>query len=836
MNRSKGYTVLGFLLTFFIFSCSDSNLNSDFKAKRLLVKDRDLFSVADTIKERKLREAVKFLYAYMPLGDISDYDGSLYIEAAKVAISTKTSTSWGPSTPEYIFRHFVLPVRVNNESLDTSRALINRELLPRLKGLTAEEAILEVNHWCHEYVIYSPSDERTSSPLATMRNGEGRCGEESVFTVSALRAVGIPARQVYTPRWAHTDDNHAWVEAWANGKWHYIGACEPEPVLNMAWFSTSATRALLMHTRVFGRYSGPEEIIEQTDTYAEINVTENYAPVSRISLIITDSLGNSVNGAIVEYCIYNYSEFWPALKTRSDSKGMTKALMGRGDILVRAYKGDLFGIKKISPEAEFLVDTVVLDKKSGQEFVFEADIVPPSEGSINRVVTAEQISNNKIRLAEEDSIRISRLKNSPWNKPEIERFRSSVPENKKHIGETILASLSVKDYKDTPFKVLEDHLANIIENVTDPYIISPRIGRELLTPWRSYLLSIPGADTLKMNPEAIERLVSSIKIENRYNPQRIPISPAGVWRLGVADTYSRDLFFVALCRTFGVAARLNPVTSIPEYMSEKRWIKARFSASDNTEIVNSNREGTLSLTYDGKLVDDPKFESHFTISKADINSFRVLSFRNREGFEGTSSWRSVFGGEEKVTLDSGYYLLTSGSRMADGKILTRMQFFNIEAGKKSIVPLILREDNRELRVLANINVDESIIEKCGRGYFILVFLKYGDEPGNHVFSDIVKYSKEFKKWGRGVLFVYPDSNSLNSAVIKSRDLDLPSNFIFMDDPSGELLKSIAGSLGFNEETPSPLVIVADTFGRVVHFGGGYSIGTGERLIKIAGRL
>ena len=88
-----------------------------------------------------------------------------------------------------------------------------------------EDAILEVNHWCHEKATYQPSDARTHSPLATVYTAIGRCGEESTFLVAALRAVGIPARQIYTPRWAHTDDNHAWVEAWANGKWYFLGAC-----------------------------------------------------------------------------------------------------------------------------------------------------------------------------------------------------------------------------------------------------------------------------------------------------------------------------------------------------------------------------------------------------------------------------------------------------------------------------------------------------------------------------------------------------------------------------------------------------------------------------------
>ena len=108
-------------------------------------------------------------------------------------------------------------MRVNNEHLDTFRTTCYAELRDRVRGLSMYEAVLEVNHWCHEHVTYQPSDSRTSPPLSSMRSAIGRCGEESTYTVAALRAVGIPARQVYTPRWAHTDDNHAWVEAWVDG-------------------------------------------------------------------------------------------------------------------------------------------------------------------------------------------------------------------------------------------------------------------------------------------------------------------------------------------------------------------------------------------------------------------------------------------------------------------------------------------------------------------------------------------------------------------------------------------------------------------------------------------
>ncbi len=204
-------------------------------------------------------EALEFLYAYMPLADLTDYSTGYYLQNVRASFTARNEMGW--NVPEREFRHFVLPIRANNENLDTSRVVFYRELKPRIEGMSMQDAILEVNHWCHEKLTYKPSDARTLSPLSSVVSSLGRCGEESTFTVAALRAVGIPARQVYTPRWAHTDDNHAWVEAWADGKWYFLGACEPEPVLDLGWFNSPASRGLLMHTRVFGSYDAPEAIL-----------------------------------------------------------------------------------------------------------------------------------------------------------------------------------------------------------------------------------------------------------------------------------------------------------------------------------------------------------------------------------------------------------------------------------------------------------------------------------------------------------------------------------------------------------------------------------------------
>lgn len=353
-----------------------------------------------------------FLYAYMPIGDVTDYSGDYYLENVRLSGQTRAEMPWGDKVPNELFRHFVLPIRVNNENLDDSRRVFYGELKDRVKHLSMKDAILEVNHWCHEKVVYRPSDARTSSPLASVKTAYGRCGEESTFAVAALRSVGIPARQVYTPRWAHTDDNHAWVEAWADGQWYFIGACEPEPVLNLGWFNAPASRGMLMHTKVFGRYNGPEEIMLETPNYTEINVTENYAPTAKAIVTVTDVSGNPISGARVDFKVYNYAEFYTVATKYTDADGQVSLTAGKGDMLVWASSEGKFGFTKLSfgKQSEL---ALVLDKKEGDIFEVDLDMVPPVENANLPEVTSEQRAENDRRMALEDSIRNSYIATFP---------------------------------------------------------------------------------------------------------------------------------------------------------------------------------------------------------------------------------------------------------------------------------------------------------------------------------------------------------------------------------------------------------------------------------------
>jgi hypothetical protein len=338
-----------FLITIIFFSVSGCredhlindknyrrNVESAFAERQQSASNRreQLFLVFNGKLNIQQIEALKFLFAYMPLSDLADYRGEFFFENANIALSTRKKSPWGDKIPEEIFLHYVLPCRVNNENLDSFRIAYYDEITERIKGLDMGNAALEINHWCHEKVAYQPSDIRTSGPLSTILSARGRCGEESTFTVSALRTAGIPARQVYTPRWAHTDDNHAWVEAWINDKWHYMGACEPEPVLDRGWFTEPARRAMLVHTKSFGAWYGTENSINRYRCFSLINNLSTYAVTKRIYVKVIDDQEKPVKDAFVEFQLYNYAEFYPLATVPADENGVSSFETGLGDLLI----------------------------------------------------------------------------------------------------------------------------------------------------------------------------------------------------------------------------------------------------------------------------------------------------------------------------------------------------------------------------------------------------------------------------------------------------------------------------------------------------------------------
>ena len=844
-------------------------VETDFAEKQKVFQRGGLFDIFNEQLTAEEREALMFLYAYMPGNDMADYPGEFFLENVQSSLQCRKEASWGKDVPDREFRHFVLPIRVNNENMDSSRVVFHRELWPRVKDLSMLDAVLEVNHWCHEKVVYTPSDGRTSSPLASVRTAYGRCGEESTFLVAALRSVGIPARQVYTPRWAHTDDNHAWVEAWVDGKWHFMGACEPEPVLDLGWFNAPASRGMLMHTKVFGNYDGPEDVMKKTANYTEINVIDNYAESAPVQITVTDADGKPVSGADVEFKVYNYAEFYTVARKTADAQGHASLSAGLGDMLVYAAAGGKYGFKKVSFGKDKQL-AVVLDHREGDGYALPVDIVPPPEKVKLPEVTPEQRAENTRRMEKEDSIRnayvatfpteaqakdfareiqadeattVSCILKSRGNYAEIMRFLKNAAG--KQAGErafALLSTLSDKDFRDTPCSVLEDHLYHTSTSSVYPpdtdvrKVLAPRIGMELLTPYRSFLQKeVPAAEAEAFRQDLqvlVKWCKDSLDIRDDLNTGATIESPAGVWKSRVADKRSRDVFFVAMARSLGVAAWIDEVNGNIYYMEGKgKRVQVDFDA---TQKVHPS-EGTLKAVYKPiPRLDNPKYYTHFTLSKYDNGSFRLLNFPE------DATWKSLL--KNGTTIETGYYMLVTGSRMADGGVLGNVTFFTVSQGKTTTVDLVMRDNAEEIRVIGNFNsenlyrkagTDEqvSVLSTTGRGYFVIGVLGVGQEPTNHALKDIEVKKAEFEKWGRSVILLFTDEDSYRKFDPKDFP-NLPSTVTFGIDADGKIRKEIAENMKLANGGHLPVFIIGDTFNRVVFESHGYTIGLGERLIHV----
>ena len=837
-------------------------VDADYRERQQLFAGTDIDNaVNDASLSQREREALQFLYAYMPLGDAINFDSSYYVENIRLSEQARADMPWGATIPEAIYRHFVLPVRANNENIDDARKVFFAELSERVKGLAMADAVLEVNHWCHEKATYTPTDSRTSSPLATILTAAGRCGEESTLLVAALRAVCIPARQVYTPRWAHTDDNHAWVEAWVDGEWHFLGACEPEAVLDLGWFNAPASRAMLLHTNVFGRYNGPEDTMYATRLTTEINITDNYAPVAPATVRVVDTEGNAVDGATVEYKVYNYSELYSIASKTTSADGSATASLGLGDALIWASKEGRYGFVKVSFGKDKEA-TIRLGYGAGDHCDDRFFIIPPAERCVLPPVSDEQRAENNRRLAVEDSLRNAYIATfrtpaqaSVWarqrgldadrtarltveskgNYAEVERFLEAAASD--GMGERaveLLEAVSGKDLHDTPCSVFDDHLRNSVGMTTA--IANPRVRYELLTPYRAELQRlIPAelADDCRRNPQLlVEWCRDSLQMADAHCNSLVPISPVGVWHTRVADKTARNLFFVAACRSLGIEAWSDVMTRKVRY----RLNGTEYDVDFEAPTPEPTDYGTLKLNFKpSAAASKPEYYGNFTISRMVNGRMSLLNINDEQ--------RSLFG--EGLRLEAGDYALVSGHRFDGGEAAVALRIFTVAKNTVAEVDLTIPDsawaepkscpapDTRRFDTSATYTgtAGKSLClnDALAAGCRVIGVIGAGQEPTNHLLHDIAKCRAEIEGIGATILLLFADES--NARLFKPSDYpSLPSNLQFGTDTTGDVSRALAAGAGLSR-VDLPVVVTTDAEGRISFVSAGYSIGLGERIVR-----
>lgn len=835
------------------------NIQEDYKnaMKSYPEKKKEVDMALKDISDLDRQLCLQYLYAFMPLADIITYPVSHIYEFADNAVTARETISYVQDIPTEIFLAYVLYYRINNETIDSHRKIFYSELLPRIQKKSMKDAILEVNYWCYEKATYIPTDDRTISPLGMIKAAKGRCGEESTLAVAALRSVGIPARQCYVPRWAHCDDNHAWVEVWADGIWYYLGACEPEPILNKGWFTAAASKSMLVHSKAFSHYIIEEGNKQETPLFELVNSTKNYGKCKNITVIIKE------NGILqpqipVRFELINYSELYPIYTGITDEEGKVSFVTGYGDIYIEAAKEDkLIGYKlDVRKEEQVILDfsqeelTISpynLDSVIEKNF----DMVPPTERIDETIpIDSKLLEIHKAKIADCEMIRSSYEKTF-FQKEQIEKgspdyYRVLAKGNWKEVDAflenkefpmqdklDLLSTLREKDFVDITKEILAEYLKEASpwkgrypKEIFQKYVLAPRIKNEMILANRRKIRKFFEEQKVKGEffTDAVDvwdYLTKMIEIKEDYDCENIDADSYGGLYYKMCGTYQFPVLFVSACRALGMAARINPVTQVPEYIFQKKDGTIQYIPLTNTSLENENKD-FVSLKLINGAQKPLKYETHFTIGYLENGFYQTLQYTD-------------FLLEKEITLSirPGSYRIITSARQIDGAVLAKTYLFHTDNKKEISIDLVPDHTKEKLKdvEIPDISFGQaSLYQECKENYSIIIFAEPGKEPTEHLLQELLEHKKRYEVLKYPILILISDNSSIQNPTLQRvlKELSHARALIF---ENREYLHQLHVKMQVGDER-LPFALVMSPEKKGLFAFANYNIGTAETMLSI----
>lgn len=783
--------------------------------------------------------ALKFLYTTMPLSDVGNYGVSSFLDYAEHGVFLWENSPYVKKMPEEIFLNYILYHRINTEEILDCRSIFYEDLKDRIQGKSMAEAAIEINYWCAEKATYHTTDNRTIAPINVYRCGNGRCGEESTFTISALRSAGIPARQVYAPFWSHCDDNHAWVELWCDGKWYFTGACEPEPILNKGWFTNASSRAMMVHSRWFDKIVPENEDVNGIEGNAMVlNQLRRYADVKEISIRVKKPDGTPAAGTRLSLEVFNYSQFLPIAHMVTDEKGEIHVTTGKGSLHITVMQDGLWAEGAIDTRKE---DTLELTLK---EFAIPEgwqnfDSIAPIDTPVNTdQPTEEQKEERDRRLAEALKIRTAKVEAfiPDWKVD----FVDKAGENKE-VCEKLMSVLTDKDRIDAKPAVLKSHVDAALhlkdaypENIYYSYVLNPRVFNEVMTDYRGAIAAAfteEAKAAFREDPKAIWSWIEeNIKVCPEAEQESVYFVPTASLKIRKSSELSRHILFVAIARTLGVPARLNPMDGAMEYLmpdSVKQGAEAYENSKFQAVIAGKAKEARLVFT-DGGLT--WTYNQNWSIARLEKDGYLPLELEDL-------SWEN---GKLAIEADPGIYRILTGNRLPNGNVFGKSLTFSVEKGEEKTVELSSREAklNDMLEDIAILPFN--LLEKDGTkvpaadvtrgGRKILFWLEVSKEPTEHILNELMEKKEAFEKYKENLLFIIKKEEDLNDPTLSRCRAALPGIPVLYDTFTENI--NTLGRRMYVDPEKLPLILVTSGELNGIYATSGYNVGTADMLLRI----
>ena len=832
-----------------------------------------------------VRTALEFLYAWMPVSDVMMYPAETYLDFARRGVWLRKNRSQVAALPADFFGEYVLFHRVNNEEIRPCRELFGEQLDRRLyegteKPQTEEERALEINRWAAENGTYHSDDIRTISAEAFYSRGYGRCGEESVFVVNAMRAAGVPARQVYAPWWAHTDDNHAWVEVWVSGRWQFLGACEPQSVLNQGWFNRASSRTMLVRSRAYtkGAFLEDEDIIGTDGCVTECNQTARYREVRKIQVQVAkeviasgqagrkpDVSGQSVpaqsvsarsltekrageaeRAVEVELQVYNEGSWKTLARKKTDEDGHMSFSTGDGMLRIHPLSNalkDAF-LQAGSGDAEVMLATAGccpdghnLDNGYDEGWQQIEYAAPTEEPVFYPQADAGQRTADSAFLERAAEIRNERTKD--WEASGTAFLRNApVTPEQALVKKTVLSSLSEKDLTDCREEIVRGHLSAVIENglketLSDSEVVGLRIGNEVLSSWFEEVSAFLGKERItyfSVHPEEIWDFVNSHVHElPQEDFGELIMTPGAALRSGVCNQNSREVLAAAVARVCGIPARIREDDGTAEYRVSASWSeKGASSAQAKYLPFDSSRRETSCLTLRTGDETDVKYETTWGLTRLSDEGKpdQFLALRD--------NWNH---GRIDIPLVPGRYCLVTAQRLPNGNAHVLECHIRAEAGRNVDISLKMQQIRPEEMFVSvdmtplHLRVDngESVRQQNGQKR-LYIWLAPGQEPTEHILNEMLDNAESYERIAPAISLITDTPTQKEQRLVRKVTDRFPSiQCCYAEEPSERemLMRSF-----YLDPGQLPFIFVTDRSGHGIFSAGGYQVGTGRLLIQI----
>lgn len=824
--------------------------------------------LAECLPEEQL--VLKFYYSTMPYSDAVNYPLETFLDYARHSIFLWQNSPFVKQLPPAIFWNYVVHYRVNTEEILPCRNAFYSEINSQIRAESVTETVLAINYWCAGEVTYQTTDERCASALTVFRTGIGRCGEESVFAVQVLRSAGIPARQIYAPWWAHCDDNHAWVEVWIDGEWKFLGACEPEAVLNQGWFTGAASRAILVQSRAFMPWEWedqPEQepIISRQGCVKILNQTARYAKTARINIKVRDQKGNWLAGAEIKLGIFNYAAFAESMIATTDQNGCYQIETGLGSIRIFACWQGLSARCDITvtDQQEVILTLQSTADSLKQEQMQEYDCIAPADGNPEAALLSDhqqELAQQRLEKSsahrkqkedglaaqaaaaelallfedtkhQESATAVAEL--SRGNSSQLKAFLSAAGDiQERNLRLKLLGMLPVKDMLDVRAEVLTAHFQAAYQyrelfnaETFIAGIANPRIWWEPLYCWRVEILQMLTTEQIKRWQQAPKEVMAYVDQQitecDQFESPTLVVRPDKCLKYGVGNRRSKAILAVAILRTIGIPARLNPVDSNVEYYCNGRYHSSSDKMPPRCQLRIEFSSGV-----------QWSYLENWSIAYYDqqSNYFKQLALDKMA----PDQPRQLI-----LMLLPGSYRITTANRLPNGNVMAKEwdflleeqgAFVSVDLRQAAVTDMFVKVPLPLFSLLDSNNNSRAVRDFAAETCSLLVWLKERAEPTEHILNELYEHHQVFGQLPLQVILVLPKAVSeLSPTLAKVRKVLPKSKLWYAKDE--HTAEKVARKM-YVDPGKMPLLVLMDKRGNGIYGTSGYNVGTGAMLIKL----